>query len=101
MTDLELMEQELTEETTEVIEGTMEEDFETESGGGLGVALAVGAGLLTLGGLAVAGIKKLKSNKEDKPKKPKTKLKFFVRVPVEEVEETEAPAEEIVEEDDK
>ena len=59
---------------------------EVESGGGLGAVLVIGAGLLTVGGLAVAAIKKHREKKaEQQPSKPKqkTKLKFFVRVPVE------------------
>lgn len=53
MNDLELM------ETTEV-EGTMEE---SKTGKGLGAAIAIGAGLVALGGLAIAGVKKFVAKK--------------------------------------
>lgn len=80
-------------ENYEVIEGTVEETnneelecCESESKKGLGLAAVLIGGGLALGGLAVAGVKKLKDKKADKPKKQKTKLKL-VRVPVEEESE--------------
>lgn len=84
-------------EIEETYEETPIEAIETESGGGLGAALAIGAGVLAIGGAVVAAVKKHKAKKADEPKKekPKTKLKFFVRVPVEESGE-ELPAEEPV-----
>ena len=87
----EVMEQETIE--TEVAEGVMEEATESKSGLGL-AALIVGGGV-ALVGLGIAGVKKLKAKNADKPK---TKLKFFVRVPVEE-DVVEIPTEEFVDED--
>ena len=85
--NMEIMEQE-TVEVNELIDVTNDEctleEIETEAGGGLGALLAIGAGVITVGGIAVAVIKKHKAKKANEPKKPKTKLKFFVRVPVEE-----------------
>lgn len=86
MTDYEVMEQETTMEPVETYDGTMEE-AEIESGSGHGLGLLVGAGLVALTGAAAVGVKKLVDKKKNGPKKQKTKLKFFVRVPVEETEE--------------
>jgi hypothetical protein len=94
MENYEVMENEELETMDEVCEGTKGAEA-TESGHGFGLTvLAIGGGL-TLVGLAVAGIKKLKDKKADKPKKVKTKLRL-VRVPVE--DDVEAVAEEVVEE---
>lgn len=72
-----------------------DETSATESKSGKGLTAVVVGGTLLLGGLAVAGIKKLKNKKaEDKPEKSKTKLKLFARVPVEE------PVEEICEDEE-
>lgn len=89
--NMEIMEQE-TVEVNELIEVDNNDEYtieeiESEAGGGLGALLAIGAGLVTVGGIAVAAFKKHKAKKADAPKKPKTKLKLFVRVPVEEPEE--------------
>ena len=107
--NIEIMEQETTVETTveptEIYEDVTLEEIENESGGGLGALLAIGATLVTVGGIAVTAVKKHKAKKANEPKKPKTKLKFFVRVPVEEVdavEEVEAePVEAEIVEDEK
>jgi hypothetical protein len=89
--NMEIMEQE-TVEVNELIEVDNNDEYtieeiESEAGGGLGALLAIGAGLVTVGGIAVAAIKKHRAKKANAPKKPKTKLKLFVRVPVEEPEE--------------
>lgn len=70
------------------------EAVDTESEGGKGLAVIVVGSILLLGGLAVAGIKKLKNKKAEETDKPKTKLKLFARVPVEE------PVEEICEDEE-
>lgn len=81
----------------ESTEGEIErfEIEETEGKTGLnpGLAAAIIGGTLALGGLAIAGVKKIKKNRAEKQDKPKTKLKFFVRVPVEDKVEEAAKTE--------
>lgn len=67
---------------TEDLEGIEVTELEPSSGR-KGLTAVVVGGVVVLGGLAVAGIKKLKNKNADGTKKPKTKLKL-VRVPVEE-----------------
>lgn len=92
----EVMEEVTAVEETEEIEGYEIEESEAKTGFNPGLAAAIIGGGLALGGLAIAGVKKIKKNRAEKQDKPKTKLKFFVRVPVEDqVEETvETEAEE-------
>lgn len=79
----EVMEEVAVEETEE-IEGFEIDETEGKTGFNPGLAAAIIGGTLALGGLAIAGVKKIKKNRAEKQDKPKTKLKFFVRVPVEE-----------------
>lgn len=72
-------------EPAEVYDETTDE-VEEKSGSKFGVAALIVGSTLAIGGLAVAGVKKLKDKKEGKPKKQKTRLKL-VRVPVDEDEE--------------
>lgn len=91
----EVMEIENEELETMEVEGTEEG---TESKGKFGLAaLAIGGGL-ALVGLTAAGIKKLKKNKADKPKKPKMKLAW---VPVEDEEFEDEFEDEVVETNDE
>lgn len=92
----EIKEMETTMEPVEVYDETTDE-VEEKSGSKFGVAALIVGGTLALGGLAVAGVKKLKDKKEGSPKKPKTKLKL-VRVPVDEEEEI-VEAEDVFEDD--
>ena len=86
----EVMEEVTEVNATEEIEGFEIEEGEAKAGFRPGLAALVVGGGLALGGLAIAGVKKYKKNRADKQDKPKTKLKLFVRVPVEDqVEETE------------
>lgn len=99
----EAMEMEATElEPIEVSEDGCELD-ESKSKLGLGGAVLLVGGVVTLGALAVKGITKLVKKNADKPKKQKTKL-MLVRVPVEEdiVDDyvEEVPAEEDVDNND-
>ena len=69
------------------------------SGSNKGLLALAAGGVLLVGGLAAAGIKKLKGKKdEDKPKKQKTKYKI-VKVPVADDEEIVEEEIETVEED--
>lgn len=85
----EVMEEVTAVEETEETEGYEIEESEAKTGFNPGLAAAIIGGGLALCGLAIAGVKKIKKNRAEKQDKPKTKLKFFVRVPVEDqVEET-------------
>lgn len=100
MENYEVMDEVMEVENDEVTEYENEDivEYEEQSNGGKGLAAVVIGGALALTGLAIVGVKKLKSKKADQPKKQKTKLKL-VRVPVEEaVEEIPAEAVEVVEE---
>ena len=77
----EVMEQETSMEPVgEVIEGVLEEDETTKSGGLKLAALVIG-GVAAVAGLAAVGYKRLKNRKACQTNKPKTKWKL-VRVPV-------------------
>ena len=94
----EVMEQETSLEPTEVYDG-IEEECETESKGGFGIAALVVGGVAAAAVGAVAVYKKLKDKKADKPKKPKTKWKL-VKVPVEtevDVEDNDFEDEDVIE----
>lgn len=78
------------EETVEKVEGTIEPTVYEDDGSNLGGLIALGVGAaLTVGGLAVAAIKKHKDKKKDEPKKEKPKKKKYkwVRVEVEDDED--------------
>lgn len=89
-----------TNDDVETYEGTVEGGTESKTDKGGLTPLLVG-GALALGAGAVAlyhKVKDSKKDKEEKPAKQKTKLKLFVRVPVED-ESTEEPEVEKVEGD--
>lgn len=88
---------ETTMEPMESYEGTVE--YTDEEGNDKGLTPWLIAGGVTLVGAAVVGVRALMKKAKDKPKKQKTKLKLFARVPVEETvdEEVEEIEEDIVE----
>lgn len=77
------------------------EETENRKGNKAGVTALIAGGALAIGGLAVAGVKKLKSKKEDKPaKKQKTKYKW-IKVAVDDIVEEQETIEEVAEEETK